>query len=127
MNQEKAEQLTFLRFIAFLFIFFYHASQYTPKLSATGIPRFLSSCSVSFFFILSGLGKAYSNYNRSDVDYLSIKNIFANIKKKLKKIYPLYFTTTVVTIIWSYIPQSISSHDYMLLKKEMIQLVKTSC
>ena len=85
-GHDRADQLQFLRFIAFVLIFNWHMDWFAPQF----FPRDLGgACAVEFFFLLSGFGSAYSSYNRDVI--FSWRGLFDYLKKKLKKAYPLYF------------------------------------
>jgi len=118
-ENNKAIQLQFLRFIAFLFIFLLHSDYWHMKFmpGANG-----GICAVSFFFILSGFVTGYSGYNK-DVK-IGIKEIFSELWKKIKKFYPLYFCMVIITIAFSKIPTYIALHNFSGLAREIVQLLK---
>lgn len=112
-------QLQFLRFLAFLNVFMAHAEQwlffpYRTSHSATA--------AVSFFFMLSGLVTGYSLANKKVIP--SGRNIALFQWKKILKVYPLYFLTTMFTVIFSGIPSSLMACDFQGLRPLMIQLGK---
>lgn len=121
---KKANQLQFLRFFCFIFIFLWHCKTwYQNESFGKYLPGINSAyCAVSFFFILSGFITGYSSFGKKIK--FGIKEIFKEMIKKLKKIYPLYFMTTLATILLSPIPTYISTHSFNLLKIELIKLIK---
>lgn len=121
-NTERAEQLQFLRFLAFGLIFLWHADYWVPKWFPHGNGAVNA---VSFFFILSGVVAGYSSF-RKEISFF-IQSMIEFMWKKIKKIYPLYFLTTVFTICYSKIPFLIATHDGMALRGEAVQLLKNIC
>lgn len=115
----KATQLQFLRFIAFLFIFSWHIDIYHMKFMAGGDG---AAWAVSFFFILSGFVTGYSSYNKNVK--IGIKEIINELWKKIKKFYPLYFSMIVITIAFSKIPTYIALYKFSELWLSLIQLLK---
>ena len=91
----RAEQLQFLRFLAFFNVYITHAEdwiffQYPTSRCGTA--------AVSFFFMLSGLVTGYSLFGR-DI-HLGLRDQGKYLWKKLKKVYPLYFFTTLYTFLY---------------------------
>ena len=116
---ERAEQLQFLRFLAFMLIFLWHSDIWV----FIDAPRGNGAAeAVSFFFMLSGLVAGYSAFGREIT--LGIKHIGVYIWKKLLKFYPLYFVTTVFTVMYSGIPLMIANHNFVSIKEPIIQLFK---
>lgn len=118
-NNKRAEQLQFLRFMAFSLICLHHLSEWTwdffPK--AEGAYE-----AVSFFFMLSGFVLVYSSYDKTiEFSNTSFRQHFC---KRLKKVYPLYFATTMLAALMSDIPGLLCEHNFVDLKIELIQLVK---
>ena len=81
MKGKRLDQLQFLRFIGFCFIFLFHA------LGTNLEPYFYSANSayamVSFFFILSGFGSGYSSADRYEKP--TVKAMLLHQWKKIKK------------------------------------------
>lgn len=103
----RANQMQFLRFLAFTLIFLWHADVY----SFSWFPHDKGAAlAVSFFFILSGAVTGYSHYN-SDITF-SLHNILGISKKRLYKIYPLYFITTLYTISYNGYASRIANHEF---------------
>lgn len=119
-NESRADQLQFLRFIAFTLIFLLHGSVW----NFLELPVKSGAIeAVSFFFILSGVVTGYSSYEKEMTP--TLKNVFEYMKRKLCKVYPLYIVTTLFTIIYTQIPQLISTHQFKTLIKGLgIQLLK---
>lgn len=120
MQQKKLNQLQFLRFIAFSFIYLYHA------LGTNLEPYFYSANSayamVSFFFILSGFGSAYSSSDNQKKPTLIA--ILHHEWKKIKKIYPILFLSIIFCILQTNLPNAINTLDIALLKSDGIALLK---
>lgn len=115
----KLEQLQFLRFIAFFFIFSLHAGWLRDFYN---LPN-LAMCSVSFFFILSGFVSGYNSYNKDIV--LSWDNWKSGILKRLKKIYPLYAICVLVSFYYyGKISQAVIYSNYGEINSLLLQLVK---
>lgn len=115
----REEQLQFLRFLAFLNVFISHAERwlffpYRASHSATA--------AVSFFFMLSGVVAGYSLTGKTIVP--SVRNVAIFVWKKLKKIYPLYFLTTMFAVIFSDIPSLMMNSDFAGMRPVLVQLGK---
>ena len=118
----RAEQLQFLRFIAFLFIFMWHANAYhLGFMPSTGAG---AMCAVSFFFILSGFVTGYSSYNNEQK--LGIKEIKKEMWKKIKRFYPLYIGITLFSIVFSTLPGEIATHNLRGTLSSTLQLAKNT-
>ena len=117
----RANQLQFLRFLAFLLIFFFFFGSIYPLSWLPGNNG--AAYAVSFFFMLSGFVAAYSRYGKP-VDS-SPRSIIQYIWKKLKKSYPLYVVTLLFAAVYNDLPLSFTintgSH---LLKPLLVQLLK---
>lgn len=118
-DKNRADQLQFLRFLAFCNIFLLHGSGYNIINYPVGNAAALS---VSFFVILGGVVTGYSGYNKEII--LSVKEITGYMGKKIKKIYPLYILTTIVTILYSGLPMAVALYDYSAVFSRLIQLGK---
>lgn len=119
VNENRAEQLQFLRFLSFFMIFLWHAEAW----AFSWFPHANGSAeAVSFFFILSGLATGYSSFSK-EID-ISWQKIISHIIKKLKKLYPLYFVTTIFTISYSGLAMYIANHDIVNIKAALVQLFK---
>ena len=115
----REDQLQFLRFLAFLNVFFAHAEQWMFFPYRTSHS---ASAAVSFFFMLSGLVAGYSLQQRTVVP--NIRNIAVFMWKKIRKVYPLYFLTTVFVVIFSDIPMGFMRCDFAGVRPLLIQLGK---
>ena len=115
---KRADQLQFLRFLAFLAIFQQHTArwQIIPRSLALGMEA------LSFFFVLSGVVSGYTAYGK-DIQ-VSFKSVLGSVLKKIKKIYPLYLFTTIFSILTTWIPNSIANLEYSQMKADFIQLIK---
>ncbi len=103
---KRAQQLQFLRFLAFLNVFIYHCDQW----NVYGYPSANAGVfSVSFFFMLSGLVTAYSGFGK-EVS-LSLGSWAADVWKKLRKLYPLYAFSMLLPMVLSPLTQQIFSGD----------------
>lgn len=119
VHRIREEQLQFLRFLAFLNIFIAHAERWKF------FPYPASHCAnaaVSFFFMLSGMVTAFSLAGK-DIT-LSAGAEIRFLHKKLKKFYPLYLVTTLLTVIYSAIPQQMIVCDYPGVGASLLQLGK---
>lgn len=90
---KKLDQLQFLRYLAFFFVFSLHTNRWTQDwYNVTN----LCLSSISFFFILSGFVTGYNSRNKKiELTWESWKS---DIKKKLIKIYPLYILTLSISL-----------------------------
>ena len=114
MNQNKATQFEFLRFIAFTLIFIWHAGIW----SFGFLPNSNGALAgVSFFFILSGFLSGFSSYDKS-VDF-SVGNTLRYVWNKLKRFYPLYFVTGFIFLIFTDIPVNIAMHNIPACSKTL--------
>ncbi len=103
---QRAEQLQFLRFLAFLNVFIHHADAW----NFFGYPASHSGAfAVSFFFMLSGLVTGYGAYGKEIRPTLG--NIAGNMWKRIRKVYPLYVLTMLIPVLWSEIPAMVESWD----------------
>lgn len=119
MEKTRANQLQFLRFIAFLLICMVHTESYQPSWGPGGNGAINA---VAFFIILSGAVSGYSSYNK-DIE-CSFKGILLYMWKKIKKVYPLYFITTLIAVIYTDIPGLIAANEFAQTKSSVIQLLK---
>ena len=119
MRENRAPQLQFLRCCAFLFIFLYHTGtyQYSWFPGSDG-----AASSVSFFILLSGFVSGYSSFGR-DIP-CSGREVARYLRKKLKKVYPLYFVTTVYAVSASKIPSLVAGQSSEELAPLLLQLLK---
>ncbi len=111
----RADQLQFLRFLAFLNVFIAHAEVW----NFFGYPA--SHCAtfaVSFFFSLSGLVTGYSYYGREVKP--TLWNIGKDMWKKVRKIYPLYILTMLFPILYSDVPAMVTNQDFAALTETVV-------
>lgn len=106
----RAEQLQFLRFLAFLNVYICHAEVW---LFFRYPASHCAAAAVSFFFMLSGLVTGLSLYGKEIS--LSLKNQGTYMWKKIKKVYPLYFLTTVFCFGFYTLPGIVSSGNWTAL------------
>lgn len=120
MQTKRLNQLQFLRFIAFGFIFLFHAfgSNLEPHFYTTNAAYAM----VSFFFLLSGLGSGYSSADRNQKP--ALKAIGHHLWRKIKKIYPILFVTTIYFVLQSDLPQAINNGDWNVLRESGWSLLK---
>lgn len=92
----RAEQLQFLRFLAFFCVYVAHAEVWLffPFPSAN-----CSTAAVGFFFLLGGFVSGYSSYDKQI--RLNAGSYFRNLWKKTARLYPLYFITMLIPVIGS--------------------------
>ncbi len=115
----RAQQLQFLRFLAFLNIFISHGEVW----NFFGYPATSSAAfAVSFFFSLSGLVTGYSAYGRRTD--LSVSVVGKHMWKKIKKVYPLYVLTMTIPLLHSTLPELIAVRDMEAVAGEVELLVR---
>lgn len=116
---KRADQLQFLRFCAFLVVFWGHSSYW-----ASGNRNILLGLeALSFFFIISGFVTGYSAYGK-DI-HLSFGNVVTDFWKRLLKLYPLYFFTTVFSIVLEpWFSENLALLNYGFIIPRLIQLLK---
>lgn len=115
----REEQLQFLRFLAFLNVFICHAEVW---LFFSYPASHCGAAAVSFFFVLSGGLTGYAAFGRQQT--LTLKAWGKGIRKKLKKLYPLYFMTMLIPFLFSNVPQQLAAGDFtgsMPLVKQLIK------
>ena len=106
MKENKSTQFEFLRFLAFTLIFIWHAGIW----SFPFLPNDRGAVAgVSFFFILSGFLSGFSSYEKSV--RFSVRETLSYVWKKIKRIYPLYFVTGFLLLMFSDIPINIAMHN----------------
>lgn len=120
-DNNRANQLQFLRFIAFFVIFIWHCGGEGYHIK--GMPNIESAyCAVSFFFILSGFVTGYSSYGK---EYkLNFKEILKELWKKIKRFYPLYIGVTLCMAIISGMSTNIANYNLEPLKNEIGRLIR---
>ena len=92
----REDQIQFFRFIAFVMIFLWHAKTWRIKYLPGDVG---AQTGVYFFFLLTGVMASYS---------LALKevsptkeNIKDYLKRKLVRLYPLYFVTNLLTFLYN--------------------------
>lgn len=115
----RADQLQFLRFCAFFLIFSWHADKYVPYWFPHGNG---AANAVAFFFILSGVVTGYSTYNKEVVFSVGVTK--QHFWRKIKKVYPLYFVTTIFTVIYSGLPEYVANYDYEKAMATFLRLIR---
>lgn len=90
ISHKRADQLQFLRFLAFLNIFTMHADAWLFFSYPAGLA---ANAAVSFFFMLSGLVTGYSAFGKK-VE-IGFKEETRYMRKRILRVYPLYFLTTL--------------------------------
>ena len=115
----REDQLQFLRFLAFLNVFLAHGEQWLFFPYRTSHS---ASSAVSFFFILSGLVAGYSLAGKTVVP--SLGNVAVYLWKKIRKVYPLYFLTTMFAVMFSGIPSLLMECNFEGLSPLLLQLGK---
>ena len=95
---KRMDQLQFFRALGFFLIYCRHTQgtfgmnfPELHKLALTG-----NQLAVLFFFILSGFLKGYASYGREVT--LSLKAVWTDFSKKLKRIYPLHFAVCLFAL-----------------------------
>ena len=115
----RAQQLQFLRFVAFLMIFFWHAQAWLP---AWDLRQNTATSMVSFFFVLSGVVKGFSSLEKEQT--LTLKSYCRNYLKRLFKVYPLYAVTMLAMVYVSKFPVYLAEENFGALKSMLTQLGK---
>lgn len=116
-------QLQFLRFIGFFFICSLHSSAWTDHWFNISN---LGTCSVSFFFILSGFISGYKGggMNTPAITF-NVKDWIKEIFSRIKKLYPLYFITMIITLYYrGGLSQALIYSDYGQLHYITKRLIK---
>ena len=87
------QQVNFLRFVAFFFVFGQHLWPYATDCIPWGAGAF---CAVSFFFIASGFcsGFSHSQFGFKHNGFLT--EYFYHLVKSVKKIFPLFFVSNAI-------------------------------
>lgn len=116
----RANQIQFFRFIAFMLIFYYHAPMFD-----FGILNYNNEIEIGmfFFFCLTGVVSAYSLYTKRD-EPVTVQMIIRYAGKKFLKFYPLYFLTNLYTVSYSGLAQYVSNHDFVNILRETVILLK---
>lgn len=116
-TKNDSSQLQFLRFLAFMLIFFFHTGDYQlawfPKENG-------AANAVEFFILLSGVVSGISSFDKEIK--CKARDIVSYMKKKIIKVYPLYFVTTLFTVTYTTIPSIIAYHDFYTFEQIKILL-----
>lgn len=120
VDRGRAEQLQFLRFLAFMNVFIFHGESW----NFFGYPVHNSArFAVSFFFCLSGLVTGYNGFGREVK--LTCREIGRHMAKKVRKIYPLYLLSILIPLLHSGLPELIAEGDWAALSQELTLLART--
>lgn len=107
IESERAQQLQFLRFLAFLNVFISHTEEWNfLRYPASHAGPF----AVSFFFMLSGLVTGWSAFGKETA--LTLRSIGAAWWKRARKIYPVYILTVLLAVLSSRLPELVASRDW---------------
>jgi Predicted acyltransferases len=118
-NTKRADQLQFLRFCAFLVIFCRHTSGW----AILGRNIIVSLEAISFFFTISGFVTGYSAYGK-EIN-LSFRNVLKDFRGRLSRLYPLYFFTTIFSIILEpWFSENIALLNFKFVMPRLVQLFK---
>jgi len=120
VGQNRLEQFQFLRFIAFCLVFALHIGEYQLPWFPGG---YGAACSVSFFFILSGFLSGWTSYDKKV--RCSMKEIGKYLWKKIRKLYPLYFFTTLFALMYTGFPVLIARHEFSAATPIFMSLVRS--
>lgn len=107
--------LTFLRFILAMVILIFHFGKSIPIFSYTFFKNIIScgNSAVSFFFILSGFIMVIANTdNRNETKKIVAKDYY---KKRFARIYPLYFLSLILYLVFcnDYINNSSKLYSFL--------------
>jgi len=120
MTIERADQMQFLRFCAFVLICLFHMENYY---SFHGLPHGNGAVSaVAFFIVLSGFVSGWSSYDKEVT--CSPKDILFYVWIKIKRVYPLHLLTTLIAFSYSGIPALIAEQNIFPAVPELLQLLK---
>lgn len=115
-TSKRADQLQFLRFLAFCLIFLHHI-EWAPL----GFPTPNGSgLAVSFFFLLSGFVSAYTRYGKCEP--LRWYSPFTYLWKKYKKVWPLHLLTLGIALLLSNVPAAFTAKDNVWLAPQLTAL-----
>lgn len=117
----RAEQLQFLRFLAFCLVYLWHAEAWGFAFFPGG---YGASCAVSFFIMLSGLVTGYAHFD--DEITCTPRAIGRYMRRKIGKIYPLYIFTMLVAVSYSEIPGFVARHEFGALREPLIKLLRNA-
>lgn len=121
VNLKRADQIQFFRFICFVMIFLWHAQAWQIKYLPANIG---AQTGVYFFFLLTG---AISSYSLASKDVAPTKkNIIEYVKRKLIKIYPLYFLTNLITYLYNGGQEFVSTHNIKMFIFMLVAFIITS-
>ncbi len=114
--KKNIESLNGFRFVLAVFVFLCHNSTFVLDESLAWLSNFtapLGGIAVTAFFVLSGfcvyLGYSKKFQTVTKETYLEFE------KKRIKKIYPLYFFTNVIALLIQFAVQSFSDHTFLHL------------
>lgn len=110
LRPERAEQLQFLRFLGFLNVYIAHAEVW---LFFRYPASHCAAAAVSFFFMLSGLVTGLSLYGKEI--RLGWKEQRDYMVRRVRKVYPLYFLTTVFCFLFYVLPGIVSTGNWAAL------------
>ena len=117
----RAEQLQFLRFLAFCLVYIWHANDWTFDFFSGGVG---AACAVSFFFMLSGLATGYTHYD--DDIAVTPRAVIRYMWRKIRKMYPLYIFTMLFAVTSSKIPKLVAQHDFAALREPLKLLLRNA-
>lgn len=115
----REDQLQFLRFLAFLNVYLVHTDDWLSFFYPTA---YSGNSAVSFFFILSGLVAGLSCFEKKE--NFTLREYGAYMWKRIVKIYPLHFLATLLSVIYSAIPQLVGANNLEALKEPLVHLLK---
>lgn len=118
---QRAEQLQFLRFLAFCLVYIWHANDWTFGFFSGGVG---AACAVSFFFMLSGLVTGYTHWD--DDIAVTPRAVGRYMWRKIKKLYPLYIFTMLFAVTTSKIPKLVAQHDFEALRAPLGLLLRNA-
>lgn len=116
----REDQLQFLRFLAFLNIYIYHGEQWLFFRYPASHCAFAA---VSFFFMLSGLVSGYTLYTKQTDP--GLRPVGSFLWKKLRRLYPLYFCTVLITVLLSGLPTQTAMYGIAGTGARLKQLIRS--
>lgn len=117
----RAEQLQFLRFLAFCPVFLLHAEAWGFDWFPGG---YGACCAVSFFIMLSGLVAGYAHFG-DDIP-VTPRSVGGYMRRKIQRIYPLYGFTMLLAVSYSAIPGLVARGDFGAMRKPLLSLLRNA-
>lgn len=119
MQNNRLNQMQFLRTLAFLNIFILHAGHW----NFFHYPQWFGAISaVNFFFMLSGFLTGYF-FDETKVKP-GLPAYRQYMRRKIARFYPIYLLVTLYAVAFSAIPQTFATGHFDELIEPVVQLIK---